>query len=127
MDIFRDKLYSILERFEIVKEKLNNSTKFDQNESISLSKEFSNLNELASIIKLFFSKEKELSDLQELLDSSDDNEIKSIAESEYLDLKNEIQDIEYQIKIYVNKIHLLIIMLIHDKFSIIVNELYNTV
>lgn len=99
MDIFRDKLYSILKRFETVKEKLNNSTNFDQNESVALSKEFSNLTELADIIKLLFNKEKELSDLQLLMNSSEDNEIKSIAEEEYLNLKDEIQEIEYKIKI----------------------------
>ena len=99
MDIFRDKLYSILERFEIVKEKLNNSTNFDQNESVALSKEFSNLTELADIIKVFFNKEKEFEDLQVLINSTDDNEIKSLAEEEYLTLKNEINEIEYKIKI----------------------------
>ena len=99
MDIFRDKLYSILERFETVKEKLSNSTDFDQNESVALSKEFSNLTELADIIKLLFNKEKELNDLQSLMNTSEDNEIKKIAEEEYLDLKNEIQEIEYKIKI----------------------------
>ena len=69
MDIFKDKLYSILERFETVKEKLNNTTNFDQTESVDLSKEFANLTELADIIRLLFRKEKELNDLQNLLNT----------------------------------------------------------
>ena len=99
MDIFRDKLYSILERFETVKEKLNNRTNFDQNESVSLSKEFANLTELADIIRLLFNKEKELNDLNYLINNANDDEIKKIAEEEYLTLKDEIREIEYKIKI----------------------------
>ena len=99
MDIFRDKLYSILDRFETVKEKLNSTTNFDQKESVALSKEFSNLTELADIIKLLFKKENELNDLQTLINTSDDNEIKTIAEEEYSIIKDKIQEIEYTIKI----------------------------
>lgn len=99
MNTFNKKLYSILDRFETVRTKMNNLNEFDTPESISLSKEFSELTIVADKINELFSKQKELSDLTDLINNKDDLEMAKIAEEEYLKLKAEIPEIEHQIKV----------------------------
>ena len=99
INIFKSKLNSILDRFEIVKSKLNNTTDFDPSESVALSREFSELSELANIIQELFAKEKELNDLQELIISTSDSEIIKMAETEYLELKGKMPEIEHKINV----------------------------
>ena len=54
MDAFRNKLNSILERYETVRNLLNDQTNFDQKEFAKLSKEFSDLGDIAKEIRLLF-------------------------------------------------------------------------
>ena len=99
MNEFRDKLKSILDKYEEVKETLNSQEEFDQKEFVRLSKEFAELSDLAKEIKLFFSKTKELEDALEIADSSEDKDLRSMAEEEIPELKKEIEKIENNIKI----------------------------
>ena len=94
---FKDKLNSILNRFEEVKTKLNNQTNVQQ--IVALSKEFSNLSDLASKITLLFNKQKEFNNIKEILDNSKEVDLIELAEQEYSELSNEIPKIEQQIKI----------------------------
>jgi peptide chain release factor 1 len=98
MASFRDNLNSILERYETIGSTLNNPAEFDPKEFADLSKEFSDLSDLVSEIKLLFSKEAELKDSEELLDSAAPD-IKELAESEIRLLKDKIIEIEQRIKV----------------------------
>ena len=99
MDAFREKLNSILGHYEMIREKMNNQTEFDPKEYAKLSKEFSDLGEIAKEVRLLFEKEKELNDTAELAVNSDDIEIRHMAEEEIPVLKSDISSIEQKIKI----------------------------
>ena len=99
MDAFRNKLNSILEHYEKVREQLNDPSDFDQKEYAKLSKEFSDLGDISKEIRLLFSKQNELKETTELAESSSDKEIKAMAEEEIPHLKASIEEIENQIKI----------------------------
>lgn len=100
MNAFKSKLNSILERHDIVRTQLNSdSTTFDQKEFAKLSKEFSDLSDLANEIKYLFAKEDELKGAMDLLESSDDKDIKDMAEEEIRSLKSQIPEIELKIKV----------------------------
>lgn len=99
MDAFREKLNSILDHYEMIREKMNAQTEFDPKEYAKLSKEFSDLGEIAKEVRLLFAKEKELNDTTDLATNSDDAEIKHMAEEEIPELKSEIANIEQKIKI----------------------------
>jgi peptide chain release factor 1 len=98
MDLFTEKLSSIIDRHDVVRDLLNDPTKLDQKEFAQLSKEYSGLSELTIEIRLLFSKKSELSDIAELLQSAD-REIKEMAETEADSLKVCIADTEHRIKI----------------------------
>ena len=99
MDALRTKLNSILERYDYVRDSLNNSSNMNQKEITKLSKEFSDISELSKYIQALFLKDQELVDAVELVSSSKDQEIKSMAEEETYHLKRNIIDIEHNIKI----------------------------
>ena len=99
MDAFREKLHSILERHDIVREKLNSATDFDQKDFVKLSKEFSDLSELAVEIRNLFSKEEALKNATEMANSSEDKDLKEMAEEEVHILKKAIEDSEYNMKV----------------------------
>ena len=99
MNEFQDKLKSILDKYEKVKETLNSQKEFDQKEFVKLSKEFSDLSDLAKEIKLFFAKNKELKETLEIADSSEDKDLKTMAEEEIPVLKKDLENIENNIKI----------------------------
>lgn len=99
MDAFREKLNSILEHYELVREKMNSQGNFDPKEYAKLSKEFSDLDEISKEIRSLFAKEHELAETLELANSSDDKDIKHMAEDEIPGLKSTVADIEQKIKI----------------------------
>ncbi|MDR0942017.1 MAG: peptide chain release factor 1 [Holosporales bacterium] len=98
MDSFRKKIVAILERYETVGDILNNQNEFDKKEFVNLSKEYSDLSDLASEIRLLFSKEDELKDTETLLNSAS-SELKEMAETEVRSLKEQISETERKIKI----------------------------
>lgn len=99
MDAFREKLNSILERYDVVREKMNSQDNFDPKEYAKLSKEFSDLCEISKEIRSLFAKERELAETLELANSSDDKDIRHMAEDEIPGLKSAIAEIEQKIKI----------------------------
>ncbi len=99
MNRFKNKLNSILSRYETVKNLLNDQTDFDQKEFAKLSKEFSDLGDISKEITLLFAKENELKEAIELSESSTDKDIKTMAEEEIPALKKTIEGIENQIKL----------------------------
>ncbi|MDR2459049.1 MAG: peptide chain release factor 1 [Holosporales bacterium] len=98
MNNSKDKLVSILERYEVISSALNDSSSLDRNEYISLSKEHSDLSGIANEIKKLQSKELELREADELM-KSDDPEIRNMAFDEAKFLKGTIADIEQKIKV----------------------------
>lgn len=99
MDAFRKKLVSILERHDYIRDKLNNSADLEQKEITKLSKEFSDLENLAAQIKDLFAKQLELKESMELASSANDKEIREMAEEEVPILKKSIEESEYNIKV----------------------------
>ena len=99
MDAFKKKLTSILERHDYIRDRLNNSADLEQKEITKLSKEFSDIEDLAIQIKDLFSKQQELQESTELANSSTDKEIRDMAEEEIHSLKKTIEETEYNIKI----------------------------
>ncbi|MDR3224201.1 MAG: peptide chain release factor 1 [Holosporales bacterium] len=98
MSEFKKKLNSILKKYEAVGEILADHGAFDPKEFSKLSKEYSDLSEIAMEIRLLFSKEKELSDTIALAESSD-ADIKDMAEMEIYSLRETIEGVEKRIKI----------------------------
>ncbi|MDR0744843.1 MAG: peptide chain release factor 1 [Holosporales bacterium] len=96
---FREKLISILNRCEVVREQLNNQIDFDPKAFATLSKEFSNLSGISKEITLLFAKEEELKATIDLSENSNDKEIKDMAYDEVLKIRQTIEEIEYKIKI----------------------------
>ncbi len=92
------KLLEILENFSNVEEKLSKITSDNFKEYESLSKEFSQLKPIAEKINNYFKLNKELNDLDELL-NSDDLEIKNEAVIEKNNLSEKISVIENEIKV----------------------------
>ena len=65
------------------------------------SKEYSDLNDVISDAKKYFSYEREKKDLEKILDDSDsDNDFKFMAETELKDLKSENEKIEKKLKLF---------------------------
>ena len=65
------------------------------------SKEYSDLNEIVEDAKKYISFEKEKSELEKILiDTTSDNEFKTMAETELKNLKLENQDIEKKLKLF---------------------------
>lgn len=99
MNEFNDKLQSILDKHDAIKEKLNMSDNFDQKEFVRLSKEFAELSDLAVEIRAFFAKNKELEEALDIVNSSNDKDLKTIAEEEIPSLKKDLEAIKNNIKI----------------------------
>ncbi len=92
------KLNDILENFANLEEKLNNLNSNDFSDYAKLSKEYSDLKPLIERINQFFRCEKEVSDLEELLVSEDD-EMKAEAINEKNILLDKKQRTEDEIKV----------------------------
>jgi peptide chain release factor 1 len=98
--LFREKLNSILKRYQSLEQDLDNqNNNFEQKEFIKLTKELSDLSDLANEIERLFSKEKELQSSIEFLESSDDTELKAMAEEEIKNLEEEIAMSQKKIKV----------------------------
>ncbi|MDR0640589.1 MAG: peptide chain release factor 1 [Holosporales bacterium] len=96
---FRDKLNSILERYEVLEDQLNSASNFDQQEYVSLSKELSELGDIAKEIKKLFQKGKELQSNIEILENDDDEELRAMASQEIDNINTVLAESEERIKV----------------------------
>jgi peptide chain release factor 1 len=97
---FRGRLSSILERYGSIEAKLNSPERgFDQDKFARLTKELSDLQDLAREIKLFFTLEKNLLDSKEIIESQEDAELKELASLEVQTLKESISASEDRLKV----------------------------
>jgi peptide chain release factor 1 len=95
---FKDKLDNILAKHAKLEEQLSSGV--SSQEFVRISKDLADLNEVADIIKEYKKAEKNVEDLQAVIDDpSDDKELKEMAEEELHDAKKKLNDLEYQVKI----------------------------
>lgn len=96
---FEVALDKILKRHEQLKTEMSDAAGDSEN-FIKLSKEFSDLDELANLAKKYKSNLKELSELEVVVnDPEAEQEFKELAEAEIIELQKLIPDIEHKIKV----------------------------
>ncbi len=86
----------ILEKFKLIENLLNNMNNIDSNELIKLNREYSELRPIVIKIQEFNSLQKDILNLNELVKDKD-LEISKIAESELIEKKNQIKDLEQEL------------------------------
>lgn len=94
------KVHHVLARFEELEKELSESHNLDPKQLAALSKEHSDLSDLAEKIKEYDKKENELQYLAEMLeDPNVSDELIEIADQEILDLKKDLPELEQEIKL----------------------------
>ncbi len=97
---FKDNLVSLVKKHEELAEKLANGPLGSNSDFSSDSKEYANLSPIVELIQNLWSKEKELADLEEILESKDSEiDIKNMAKEEYPNIKQEIENLTQNLKI----------------------------
>jgi len=92
-----DKQFSIiLEKFKLIENSLNNMNNIDSNELIKLNREYSELRPIVEKIQEYNDLQKDILNLNELVKDKD-LEISKIAESELIEKKNHIKDLEQEL------------------------------
>ena len=92
-----DKQFSIiLEKFKLIENSLNNINNIDSNELIKLNREYSELRPIVEKIQEYNDLQKDILNLNELV-KDNDLEISKIAESELIEKKNQIKDLEQEL------------------------------
>ncbi len=92
-----DKQFSImLEKFELIENSLNNMNNVDSNELIKLNREYSELRPIVEKIQEYNNLKKDILNLNELVKDSD-LEISKIAETELIEKKNKIKNLEQEL------------------------------
>ncbi len=92
-----DKQFSIiLEKFKLIENSLNNMNDIDSNELIKLNREYSELKPIVEKIQEYNNLQKDILNLNELI-KDNDLEISKIAESELIEKKNLIKDLEQEL------------------------------
>ncbi len=92
-----DKQFSIiLEKFKLIENSLNNMNDIDSNELIKLNREYSELRPIVEKIQEYNNLQKDILNLNDLV-KDNDLEISNIAESELIEKKNQIKDLEQEL------------------------------
>ena len=92
-----DKQFSIiLEKFKLIENSLNNMNNIDSNELIKLNREYSELQPIVEKIQEYKNLQKDILNLNELANDND-LEISKIAETELIEKKNQIKDLEQEL------------------------------
>ena len=92
-----DKQFSIiLEKFKLIENSLNNMNNIDSNELIKLNREYSELRPIVEKIQEYNNLQKDILNLNELV-KDNDLEISKIAETELIEKKNQIKDLEQEL------------------------------
>lgn len=99
MDNFKEKLLTILDRHQTIQKELNAITDFSQKRFIDLSKELAELSNIVPVINDFLLKDKEETELLDILSNSVDIELKQLAEQDLHNIKQQKGILENQIKL----------------------------
>ncbi len=86
----------ILEKFKLIENSLNNMNNIDSNELIKLNREYSDLRPIVEKIQEYNDLQKDILNLNELVKDKD-LEISKIAETELIEKKNHIKDLEQEL------------------------------
>ncbi len=86
----------ILEKFKLIENSLNNMNNIDSNELIKFNREYSELRPIVEKIQEYNDLQKDILNLNELV-KDNDLEITKIAESELIEKKNLIKDLEQEL------------------------------
>ncbi len=86
----------ILEKFKLIENSLNNMNNIDSNELIKLNREYSELRPIVEKIQEYNDLQKDILNLNELI-KDNDLEISKIAETELIEKKNLIKDLEQEL------------------------------
>ena len=98
MDIYQ-KLKSIKEKFDKINEELSDPNIIsDQAKYIALSKERTQLSEIVTVFNEYDTVLKNIEGNKEIIDTSDDKELTEIAETELVELKEKVLELEDKIK-----------------------------
>lgn len=96
----RIKLDKILQRYYQLRDLLSTHDMTNPQEFAKLSKEYSDMEDVAQTIEFFNNKCKQFDDVKEMLsDSTLDRELKDMAEQDFHSLKEEIENLEHQVKV----------------------------
>ena len=92
-----DKQFSIiLEKFKLIENSLNNMNDIDSNELIKLNRDYSELRPIVEKIQEYNNLQKDILNLNDLV-KDNDLEISKIAETELIEKKNQIKDLEQEL------------------------------
>ncbi|MBO7098166.1 MAG: PCRF domain-containing protein, partial [Alphaproteobacteria bacterium] len=95
---FDEKLSQVVSRFEEVNALL--STTSNPDELVKLNKEFATLSPVVEIIEKYQAAQKNMHDAEQMLsDESLDKEMRDLASEEYYSIKEELPQIEHDIKV----------------------------
>ena len=97
---FKDNLVNLVKKHEELEEKMAKGVTTSASDFSADSKEYSNLTPIVELIKNLWGKEKELADLEEILDMKDaDIDLKNMAKEEYPNIKEEVETLTQDLKI----------------------------
>lgn len=97
---FKDSLVNLVKKHEELGEKLASGVTGSTSDYTSNSKEYSNLNPIVELIKGLWDKEKELRELDEIIDSKDgDIDLKNMAKEEHPKVKAEVEVLTQNLQI----------------------------
>lgn len=96
----RAKLDKILERYYVLRDLLATHTMDNPQEFAKLSKEYSDMDDIAQTIEIYTNKHQQFLDVKEMLsDGGLDKELKDMAEMDHQSLKEELEGLEQTIKL----------------------------
>jgi peptide chain release factor 1 len=99
-DDFQKKLEEIVDKYELISCRLNNPNSLtDKQEFVKLSKEFSDLQDIAATVRHLQSLQKELAESCDIVDLSEDSDLINMAKEEIERIKTNIGDVENRIKL----------------------------
>ena len=97
---FDDKLNELVKKHQLLGEKMNNSGSLDGKEYARISKEYSDLTPVVENIERYKEAVKARVDLEQMLnDPSCDNDMKTMASDELVDVKRSIPELEKKLKV----------------------------
>ncbi|GHF10433.1 peptide chain release factor 1 [Kordiimonas sediminis] len=97
--ITEDRIRQLLERYDYLEHSLATPDEFSNQEFVKLSQEYSELGPVVEAAKALREAREELIDLQEMVQSAEDAEMKELAQSEYHDLKERLPEMEQALSI----------------------------
>jgi peptide chain release factor 1 len=95
---FTQKLDGIVTRFHELEKKLLDPSSLGQNFA-KVSKEHSDMTPIVALIEEYRKTQKEIAEIDEMLKSTTDKDMKEMMESERFDLSKKIPDLEHQVKL----------------------------